>query len=713
MKKTAIILLLATALTSFAACSSSNTSDPADVTTVETTAATTTQEIIVNTNPVTTIEHDVKLNQDLTTLTTVVEASDPTVVEFDGYSAVTSGAEWQINSGIDYSLYDFLGTGSDLLSYIQDEDNTQFSRYVQSDKVAYYRVKYEDGEYVYKKVGTNAVSLVKSLGAKAQVNTKLGRLIVYYQEIELRASLDYTQVTGDTGAFLRFNFHTNLPATYKVNISTKKSDTGDGIMVCDNVVPQKDSSGGYVGSGKMTIPYTTGGEYYVNVISSGKCLGYAPITINEVTDSRNPDFHLQYSGDWDAITADGYWDSLTNLFYNTYPRLYARWANGTEPRIITFVADPTYDGVAYAMGTKVVVSTDYANANPSDIGFFSHEITHSVQQFNFYYGDGAWFTENMANYGGFRYHHWSDGKYVQLYQDANQSDLYNWSWGAYGDGSKWFFAYVDYKWPTTLDSDGNKVRGLLDTLVYEIKNGRLNGAGSDSATDKSNMFNKIVKEVTGLDCMEDVRAQYESEFKSGAWDFKGFGEYVDNFLTEDVPYVNNPNYPMVTDKTPGDKTAAALATAVTEGDNLALGATVYKVSGSTKTAENGDKLVDGNLKTKWCSTSSTVKDKTYSLDGTRQWIILDLGEQKTFNTYTIYNTRTQETYANMTEWEILVSNDGTNWISVDYQPDCNQDLVSFNVGSQTARYVMIKGYTVDKANGVGTVRLYEFQLYNQ
>ena len=120
MKKTAIILLLATALTSFAACSSSNTSDPADVTTVETTAATTTQEIIVNTNPVTTIEHDVKLNQDLTTLTTVVEASDPTVVEFDGYSAVTSGAEWQINSGIDYSLYDFLGTCSDLLSYIQD-----------------------------------------------------------------------------------------------------------------------------------------------------------------------------------------------------------------------------------------------------------------------------------------------------------------------------------------------------------------------------------------------------------------------------------------------------------------------------------------------------------------------------------------------------------------------------------------------------------------
>ncbi|MBQ8288773.1 MAG: discoidin domain-containing protein [Clostridia bacterium] len=719
MKKIALVLLLATALTTFAACSGNDpaeTTAASETTTTADAATTTTAAPEDNTTPnnpgtSTNIEHNVKLNQDLTTLKTVIEKSDPANEEYEGYSVVTSGAEWQINSGIDYSLYDFLGTGSDLLAYIEDEDNTSYSRYVQEDKLAYYRVRYENGEFVYKKVARNAISQTKALGAKIQVNSKLGRLVVYYQEIELRASLDYTEVTGNSGAFLRFKFHTNLPATYKVNISTNKNDTGDGIIVCNNIVPRKSDDGSYVGAGQMTIPYDRSGEYYVNVISGGKCLGSATIKINEVEDSRNPNLHLQLTGDWDAITAPGYMESLINLFYNTYPRLYQRWGNGDEPRTITFVSDPTYDGVAYCMGTFVVVSTAYANSNPSDIGFFSHEITHSVQQFNFYYGDGAWFTENMANYGGFRYHHWSDGKYVQLYQDANQNDLYNWNWGAYGDGSKWFFAYVDYKWPTKLDANGNKIRGLLDTLVYEIKNGRLKGAGSDSATDKNNMFNKIVKEVTGLDCMEDVRKQYEADFKSGAWDFKGFGEYSDNFLTENVPYVNNPNYPMVTDKNPGNKTATALATAVTEGDNLALGATVYKVSGATKTAEGAEKLVDGNLGTKWCSTSSTVKDKTYSLDGTRQWVILDLGEKKTFNTYTIYNTRTKETYGNMTEWEILVSNDGTNWTSVDYQASCNQDLVSFNVGSQSARYVMIKGYTVD--TGVGTVRLYEFQLYNQ
>ena len=397
------------------------------------------------------------------------------------------------------------------------------------------------------------------------------------------------------------------------------------------------------------------------------------------------------------------------LFYNTYPRLYKRWANGNEPKTITFVSDPTYDGVAYCMGTMVVVATDYANSNPSDIGFFSHEITHSVQQFNFAYGDGHWFTENMANYGGFRYHHWADGKYIQLYQDANQNDLYDWKWGAYGDGSKWFFAYVDEHWPTKI-VNGQKQRGLLDTLVYEIKNGKLKG-GDDNPTNKNNTFNKIVKEITGFDCIDDVRKQYAEEFKSKKWDFKGFGNFSDNFLTENVPYVQNPNYPMITEKAPGNKTAAALATPVTEGTNLALGASIYKVSGYTKNSEAAEKLVDGDLKTKWCSASGNVKDKTYSLDGTRQWIILDLGEKKTFNTYTIYNTKTQETYSNMTEWEILISNDGTTWTSVDYQASCNENIVSFNVGKQTAQYVMIKGYTVD--NGTGTVRLYEFQLYNQ
>ena len=706
MKKAALLLLLATVMLGAVACTSDSGETTTTTTTAQTTTTVTTQQAPVQ-KPA--VEHNVTLNTDLETLKTVVESSSPKTEEFDGYTMKTSGAEWQINSGIDYSLYNFLGSGSDLVTHVQDKEGP-YSKYNSND-IVYYRVNYEDQEEPFKKSNRNSTNQTKALGAKIVENKKLGKLMVYYQPIDLRMSVDYSEVTGGTGSFLRISFHTNLPATYKVNISKSKSDTGDGIIVHKNVVPAKSADGSYVGWGKMTIPYNAEGQYYINFVCGTRCLGYVPITINKVADPRNPEFHLQYTGDWDSITAEGYWDSLTDLFYNTYPRLYTRWSKGGEPKTITFTADPTYDGVAYAMGTQVVVSSDYANANPSDIGFFSHEITHSVQQFNFSYGDGHWFTENMANFGGFRYHHWANSKYIQLYQDANQNDLYNWNWGAYGDGSKWFFTYLDYNWPTTLDENGNKVRGLIDTLVYEIKGGKLMG-GTDNPTDVNTPFNKIVKQITGYDCIEDVRKKYEADFKSGAWEFNGFGDYVDNFLTEDIPYVQNPDYPMIREKNPGDKTAPKLETPVTEGENLALGSTVYKISGSIKAAEDGSKLVDGNLSTKWCSNGGSTKDRTYGLDGARQWIVLDLGAEKTFDTYTIYNTKTKESYNNMMEWEILISNDATNWTSVDYPPNCNEKLVSFNIGEQTARYILIKAYNVDGSSS-GTIRLYEFQLYNQ
>lgn len=128
--------------------------------------------------------------------------------------------------------------------------------------------------------------------------------------------------------------------------------------------------------------------------------------------------------------------------------------------------------------------------------------------------------------------------------------------------------------------------------------------------------------------------------------------------------------------------------------------------------ERGEKLIDGKLNTKWCSTPDTVKNQTYNLDGTRQWIIIDLGSKKSFDAYTVYNTRTVEGYGNMTEWEVLVSNDAKTWTSVDYQPSCNKDKASFNIGNQSARYVMLRVYNPDN-NEAGTIRLYEFMLFDK
>lgn len=422
-------------------------------------------------------------------------------------------------------------------------------------------------------------------------------------------------------------------------------------------------------------------------------------------------YDILFTGDWNLITSQGYVNELVKLFYNSYPRLYARWGTGTEPKTITFMADSTYDGVAYCQGTTVCVSTTYANGHPNDIGFFSHEITHSVQQYSgkLNYGDDvAWWTENMANYGGFRYFHWSNPRYVQVYE-ASDTSLQDWGYEQYGN-NKWFFAYMDAKYPTTKDANGNIKYGLIDSINRLIKA----NTGSQYTDDPylaGSPFNNVVKEITGYDCIESLRLKYVEELQNGTWTFTGFANYADNWVTEDIEGVANPEYPMLGEKTHGSKTASQLSSAVTSGTNLCSGASIYDCSGFTNDSEKPEYLIDGNLSTKWCATTGSVTNPTYTLNQVKHWVMIDLGSEKTFNTYTLYNTQSMEGYGNATEWEILVSNDAKNWTSIDYQPSNNSAISSYDIGTQKARYVFIKVFTPD--NGVGTLRLYEFQLYNR
>ncbi len=73
-------------------------------------------------------------------------------------------------------------------------------------------------------------------------------------------------------------------------------------------------------------------------------------------------------------------------------------------------------------------------------------------------------------------------------------------------------------------------------------------------------------------------------------------------------------------------------------------------------------------------------------------------------------TGSKEGYPNMSEWEILISNDGEEWTSVDYQVNRNDNISSFDIGSHSARYIALRAFEGD---GAGTIRLYELQLYNR
>lgn len=445
---------------------------------------------------------------------------------------------------------------------------------------------------------------------------------------------------------------------------------------------------------KLTVTEGYGNSFQLSEISLKGC---ALLLENE--------FEAIFTGDWDKVTATNYKKNLKDLFYQVYPRQYTRWGTGSEPKRMFIVADKGYDGVAYTMGNSIVISVDWMNSNPVGIGYFSHELTHAAQQYGNVTSSGsAWWVENMANYGGFRYYHWATEDNVQVYQ-ASDTSLQDWGYQAYGN-NKWFFAYMDAKYPTTKSSDGTVKLGLIDSINNMLKTNK-GTKYDDNPKDTSTPWSKLVYQITGYDCIESLRLKYVEELKNGTWAFTGFRYYQDNWITEGIAGVDNPTYPMIGSKTHGSKKAAKLDTAVTSGTNLCSGASILHTSGQTNVNEAAEKLIDGNLDTKWCSRSSSES----TFNGVMHSVKIDLGSKKTFNTYTIYNTQSKENFANASEWEILVSEDGKTWKSVDYQNNNNNSVSSYNIGTQTARYVQIKIF--NPGDSAGTIRLYEFQLYNK
>ncbi len=633
---------------------------------------------------------DLEFQEDLETTEEKIPGKESQTVVEPGYSATTTEEGWSVNTGIDYSVYNFTGSGVALAEDIEEKYKGLTVNY-------YIYGKDENGEPTRTKKTATQIQKMSNILAFYSEDKEKRAINIYIQELNLRIVPEYTSIEGKSGYFMTVSFNTNIASTFKANISAVNGAVTGDVEHAGIVSSGKD--GTFVGTIKLTIPFVPEGDYYVNICSDGgEFLKSIPIKISagEFNDRK---YHLLYTGDWDLITDPAYQANLTDLFYNTYSRLYARWGNGSEPTTITFTADPAYDGVAYAMGTQVVVSVDYANANPNDLGFFSHEITHSVQQYNGF--SSTWWVENMANYGGFRYFHWSNKKYVQVYK-ASDTSLQDWGYEPYGN-NKWFFAYMDAKYPTTMNEDGTYNYGLIDTLNRKIKSGAIK---SDALTDAG--FNGVFKDITGFETYEELRLHYVDELKSGTWAFVGFGEYIDNYLTEGLDDVPDPDYPMIVEPSHGDHTAKALDSVVKTGDNLCTSATIYDSAGQVNSAESADKLIDGNASTKWCC--SGASNAAYCLDGTQFWTIIDLGAEKTFNTYTLFNTRTKENFGNMSEWEILISNDAENWTSVDYQKRTPANEVSYNIGEQSARYILIRVYNGD--GSYGTIRLYEFQLYD-
>lgn len=690
------------------------------------TDATTTPAGVVTTTPVdTTVAPETTPNKPV--VTTPATDSDVEPIVTEDYTAIPNKFEWVSTGDVDYSKFDYSGAGAQIVTKISSE----FGGY----KKTYLKVN-ADGTKT--DLATSAVRKMTAAGAKVIADDAAKTVTIELTEIISIVEPEWKSVTARAGSYLMFDFTTNMEGKYYMTVTSKEGGAKATAAYTQDGITVTGGNGKYTGIAKCTVPYQPGKTFYINIcIDDGTTypiVATVPVTITAM--KYESEFQLQFVGDWELVKREDYLSDLVELFYNTYPRLYKRFGEGDSrvPRVVTFKADKGYDGVAYCSGSLVCVSTTYANKSPMDIGFFAHEITHSVQQYGGKlcydttttytdpatgkkYSCGAWWTENMANLGRFRYFEWGySTKFIVMLDVKNKSSLWDWGYSSYADGGKAFLTYLDWKYPT-IDKNGNgkaevEEYGVIDLINHTIKN--TTKLISDNPYDPTSPFNQAVKQVTGIDTMDKVRLQYVEECKAGTFKIEGFKYFKDNWTTEGLPNIPDPVYPQLEPVAKGDKTGTILETPVTTGTNLALGATIIETSSQGGTRNPIANMLDGDLETMFQG-ANVADDYKYQLGGYKHEFVLDLGEAKKFDTYTIVNAGSRSTNKNnnTAEWELFISNDGKTWTSVDYQPDSSADIASINIGDVTARYVKLRVFATDQSANTGTLRICEFMLFDQ
>jgi hypothetical protein len=87
---------------------------------------------------------------------------------------------------------------------------------------------------------------------------------------------------------------------------------------------------------------------------------------------------------------------LIETYFKVFPILVSTFNDKTTHEVL-FVTDTAYKGVAEASGNRILFSTTYMNAHPTDIDIVTHEGMHLVQGYG--YGSGpVWLTEGIADF---------------------------------------------------------------------------------------------------------------------------------------------------------------------------------------------------------------------------------------------------------------------------------------------------------------------------
>ena len=440
--------------------------------------------------------------------------------------------------------------------------------------------------------------------------------------------------------------------------------------VAAGVMSGVDSSGTFHGGGRITRASAA-----VIYTSMSQCI---------------PRFSVTKGDGWSLIPDPAYWKKIEETFYTVYPRLWARWGGGviqkhisvnaqeilkinSESEALMWTRGIRFDDVGHVWERDIEVSAKYKDG-PVSPGF-AHELGHVVQSYRDVTSNGHWWRECMADYSDFRYRAWTNRKdldWSNIFQTGDREQR-DWYFTPYG--GQWFFAYMDSRYPTTPQG-----YGLIDSIHFAMQAGEIT---SDDPNDPN--LNAVVKRVTGFDTIEQLHQQYIRELDEGTWTFNGFADYLDNYITENLPGIPNPTYPTL------------------EGFNLCTGAFPYEVSGEASPQYAASNLMDGDPNTQWQASrkdSAANGEKTHNL-------CISLGRELTFDTYVLRHGGSQG--ENTRDWRIsYYDEEKEQWIQFDEVHGNTQDVTTRTVKQLTAQSFWLE---ILDPGADGTVRLNELELY--
>lgn len=179
--------------------------------------------------------------------------------------------------------------------------------------------------------------------------------------------------------------------------------------------------------------------------------------------------------------------NLQAVFNYSYPKLVQRFGSPTVAQQVTLTVYSSNDGSIASTNAGIAdvsINAVYQNASPDDLGWFTHELTHVVQNYSGSDVPG-WFTEGMADYSRYYYAPAGANPGWWLIPSApTSSDSYT---EGYGPAARFLIWLQQHKSSTIVDqlSHAAQTRQTFATVFQQITGGSVDQLWSQYVADSA------------------------------------------------------------------------------------------------------------------------------------------------------------------------------------------------------------------------------------